>query len=425
MQDPTKSARHSILGEIGSHFPSWVISVLVAVFVYWTLRNQVLDAYPVPTPSMEPTIEGDPEHGDVVLVDKTFDNRTKPERFGTVVFKQDHPRRIIVKRVVGLPGEYILIHNYDIWVGATATDLHLVRKSPARYADLLVTPWDSTISRDGLLSREWNRERTKAVRRGAATGLDLAGQGVTTNDLLPPERWTKRITRSTRWRSAWNLTWTGQITTGYIDGFGVLQEGSAAAFDFGVRLRVRSFEGARLWVDLRYGERASFALCYEANGKASLWRDGRPFPSASTGVAAPDLVSQPREITFLYLDGGFRLAVDGTDVLDIRVTFDELKEARRRSGRRHVPQNGLAIAASGSRVTVERLAIVHDFHYLSIGPYGSHEPMKIEADEYFVLGDNSQDSRDSRHTGPIRAKDIIGRPLAIAAPWRRHHFIPR
>jgi signal peptidase I len=40
-------------------------------------------------------------------------------------------------------------------------------------------------------------------------------------------------------------------------------------------------------------------------------------------------------------------------------------------------------------------------------------------DEYFVLGDNSRYSRDSRFWGPIHRRDIIGRVTKIYWPWDR------
>ena len=42
-------------------------------------------------------------------------------------------------------------------------------------------------------------------------------------------------------------------------------------------------------------------------------------------------------------------------------------------------------------------------------------------DEYFVLGDHSAESRDSREWGPVALRDIVGRAVRVVWPpsrWR-------
>ena len=44
---------------------------------------------------------------------------------------------------------------------------------------------------------------------------------------------------------------------------------------------------------------------------------------------------------------------------------------------------------------------------------GVQYPIQLDADEYFVLGDNRQDSRDSRHYGAVPRDTIDGRVIMI------------
>lgn len=44
-------------------------------------------------------------------------------------------------------------------------------------------------------------------------------------------------------------------------------------------------------------------------------------------------------------------------------------------------------------------------------------------DGYYVLGDYSKDSDDSRFNGPVHPRDIVGRTWFIAAPRSRMRFI--
>ncbi len=46
-------------------------------------------------------------------------------------------------------------------------------------------------------------------------------------------------------------------------------------------------------------------------------------------------------------------------------------------------------------------------------PYQMHTPYKVPAHCYFVMGDNREDSYDSRFTGCVPRKNIIGTPVLI------------
>ena len=48
-----------------------------------------------------------------------------------------------------------------------------------------------------------------------------------------------------------------------------------------------------------------------------------------------------------------------------------------------------------------------------------HPPITLGEDEYYVLGDNRRNSRDSRSVGPVRRRDITGRAVCILWPLRR------
>jgi signal peptidase I len=48
--------------------------------------------------------------------------------------------------------------------------------------------------------------------------------------------------------------------------------------------------------------------------------------------------------------------------------------------------------------------------------YNMPGPVKIPADEYYVMGDNRTDSEDSRYFGPIPKSLIVGRAIAVVWP---------
>jgi len=62
---------------------------------------------------------------------------------------------------------------------------------------------------------------------------------------------------------------------------------------------------------------------------------------------------------------------------------------------------------------------VYDEPYEVIAPEYAQEPIKLGEDEYYVLGDNRNDSRDSHNFGPITGemiKERVNPPTVPASP---------
>jgi signal peptidase I len=53
-------------------------------------------------------------------------------------------------------------------------------------------------------------------------------------------------------------------------------------------------------------------------------------------------------------------------------------------------------------------------------------PVKVLPDHYFMMGDNRDDSFDSRYYGPVERKRIVGRAtMAVLSFDRAHYWLPR
>jgi len=62
-------------------------------------------------------------------------------------------------------------------------------------------------------------------------------------------------------------------------------------------------------------------------------------------------------------------------------------------------------------------------YVVSKGYYG-HNSVSLGEDEYFLLGDNSYLSSDSRQRGPIRRNHIQGKVVLVVYPWERFGVAP-
>jgi len=51
----------------------------------------------------------------------------------------------------------------------------------------------------------------------------------------------------------------------------------------------------------------------------------------------------------------------------------------------------------------------------AVSPHGTFPPLTLAADRYFVLGDNRDNSVDSRQWGPVSGEEILGKVVAV---WR-------
>jgi signal peptidase I len=99
------------------NFIEWVVVVVGAVLVAIVLRLLVVQAFYIPSASMEPTLE----IGDRVLVNKLAYRFGEPERGDIVVFERPPASATggvddLIKRVIGLPGETVEAHDGQVFI---------------------------------------------------------------------------------------------------------------------------------------------------------------------------------------------------------------------------------------------------------------------------------------------------------------------
>jgi len=106
------------------------------------------------------------------------------------------------------------------------------------------------------------------------------------------------------------------------------------------------------------------------------------------------------------------------------IVFKYPEDPKRDFIKRLVGKGGEEVLIRGGRVVVDGKEIASgvfgEHHYYNQGPFGDeHKTQKVPRDHYFVLGDNSASSRDSRFWGFVPRRNVLGKAFLIYWPLNR------
>ncbi|MCM8783977.1 MAG: signal peptidase I [Candidatus Omnitrophica bacterium] len=106
-------------------FKEWTESIIIAFVLAMVVRTFVIQAFKIPTGSMEPTLKP----RDRILVNKFIYRFKEPERGDVVVFRYPlDPKRDFIKRLIAKPREVVKIENGYIYINGEKIDSHPVIK---------------------------------------------------------------------------------------------------------------------------------------------------------------------------------------------------------------------------------------------------------------------------------------------------------
>ncbi len=113
-----------------------VLETLVLAVVIFVLVNTVTGRYEVQSISMEPTLH----EGQYLIVSKVAYWLHPPQRGDIVVLDPPDGRSVIpyIKRVVGLPGEHVQVHDGRVWVNGIALNEPYVSGPPLYQEDIVL-----------------------------------------------------------------------------------------------------------------------------------------------------------------------------------------------------------------------------------------------------------------------------------------------
>lgn len=347
--------------------------------------------------------------GDRLLVHKWLYGYRQPRRWETIVFAcPDHPQQAYVKRVVGLPGESVQIRRGNVFING-----EIARKSLAEFENLAVLVHEHQQPGDRPLSR-WVPQKPASswvVDAAALHFLPTQEQGVETpadfvfyqhRDADGKATHIVDETEYTVARPRWQ----------HSDVFDLLLK---------CRLEIAEPTGSVIVVLQPVGSRKfHLELDYRSSAATLTWND--------EVVQTAELPRDRRslDVTFGYFDERVvvRLGPEGDlPPFDLPLPLGENPTLN---------STPFAIGSCGQQVRVESVRIFRDVHYSSriagtYKPSGVVKPYKLAEDEYFVLGDNSAISHDSRawDRPAVPARLLVGKPVFVHLPsqgWQLELF---
>jgi len=307
--------------------------------------------------------------------------------------------RNFIKRVVGLPGEKVELFDGDVHV-----DGHVVRKPPAVQEQVWIPVFDSRYVPRKEIQPAWEREDEEAWE-----GPDESG-GMTVDAL--------------RRQRAAMISYGPAIRDFYAyDGPAAARSsGNHRVGDCRIRARVRALDdragGAVVLAIADAGHEFMLRVGIGEGARTALVQDGETVGEAPGGLAR----GASGALALENYDDRVVASIAGRAVL----SHEYEPAASYRSGsaadRARLHPHSLRLGAAGARVRVERVRIDRDLHYIKgDGTFSLGDgPWLLADDEYFVMGDNSPLSSDSRSRRWLRPgvseSHLVGRAFLVFWP---------
>ncbi|HEV3143186.1 MAG TPA: signal peptidase I [Gemmataceae bacterium] len=343
--------------------------------------------------------------GDRLLVDKNIFEMRRPRRWEVAVFRcPSDLTKPYVKRIAGLPGEKVLIQDGDVYING-----ELARKTLEECRAVRIPVFDQNFAPEG---GGW-KDRWRSGNPAANAALHDPGLFFLGKEL----HWDAAAGADFRWLvyRHWLLDEQKEDPVRDVFGYngGATRSELSFVHDFLVEFTLETQGSGTFAVGLRDGgdDVQAEIPCGPEGEPARELRiergDGTPL---ATTLAFLLRTGKSYRVEMAFVDRRISLAVDGREVI---APVDLAPDRDRKPVSRPV-----WLGAKGVAVTVRDFRIYRDLHYTATGRNAIHEAWPLGQNEYFMLGDNSANSEDSRYwSNPgVPESLLLGRPLLLHQP---------
>ncbi|HLW65046.1 MAG TPA: signal peptidase I [Gemmataceae bacterium] len=343
--------------------------------------------------------------GDRLLVDKNIFEMRRPRRWEVAVFRcPDDVTKPYVKRVVGLPGEKVQIQDGDVYING-----ELARKTLEECRALRIPVFDEDYSPEG--------DGWKMRWRSGSPALNAALQEPGALFQARELHWDQNHRDEYAWLvyRHWLLDEKKEDAVRDVFGYngGATRSELNFVHDFLIEFSLEVQRGHGIFaIGLRDGRddiQAEIPCGIESEQGRTLHIEKVDGGSLAD---VPFILHEGKtyRIEMAFVDRRISLAVDGREViapLDLPAVRERKPVSR-----------PVWLGAKNVSVTVRSFRIFRDMHYTPTGRNAIYEAWPLGPNEYFMLGDNSANSEDSRYwsTPGVPASYLLGRPLLLHQP---------
>lgn len=357
--------------------------------------------------------------GDGLLINKSIFRLRRPRRWEVVAFRHpQHAGHVQIKRVVGLPGEKVQIRHGDVYING-----RIQRKSLSQQRATAVPVHDAGFRATRKPTPPLRWQGAGSNSQWGSCGRDFAHpatENEKTIDWLEYRHW-RRLPIMLRGFDEDECEVREQPVTdlsGYNQNISRREEQISRTAELMLSFTLMEASGAGgLFIRASDGSEQFQVRIDPGRGCYSVRQNDKSL------IPEEELPHDANNLTIevSLFDRQFLLAFDGKVVLAWPYCPSQPNPPP--------SSRPFAVGVQGLRVTIRDLRVYRDVYYTHPvgvrGRWGLDEPVALADDEYFVLGDNSPISDDSR-TWPqhpaVPDKLLVGKPLAVHFPVRKINF---